>query len=82
MWSVGIRRKLLQNIVSGKPIPAVFLYKEASGSKYSYNILDGKQRLESLILFINSSRQDFKIPNWTRYFFEQTERRHAGYWIN
>ena len=82
VWSVGIRRKLLQNIVSGKPIPAVFLYKEASGSKYSYNILDGKQRLESLILFINSSRQDFKIPNWTRYFFEQTERRHAGYWIN
>lgn len=81
VWSVGTRRKLLQNIVAGKPIPAVFLYKEASGSKYSYNILDGKQRLESLILFINDARKDFQIPHWGRYFFEQTERRHAGYWI-
>ena len=81
VWSVGTRRKLLQNMVAGKPIPAVFLYKEASGSKYSYNILDGKQRLESLILFINNARQDFQIPKWDRYFFEQSERRHSGYWI-
>ena len=58
VWSVRVRRRLLQNMVAGKPIPAIFLYKEASGSKYSYNILDGKQRLESLILFIGSSRSD------------------------
>ena len=55
-------------MVLGKPIPAVFLYKEASGSKYSYNILDGKQRLESLILFIASKRPDLRIPNWRKYF--------------
>ena len=52
VWTLPTRRKLLKNMVQGRPIPAIFLYKEASGSKYSYNILDGKQRLESLLLFV------------------------------
>jgi len=69
VWTLKQRRKLLKNIVMGKPIPAIFLYKEASGSKYSYNILDGKQRLESLILFIGSKRDDLRIPNWSKYFY-------------
>jgi hypothetical protein len=69
-------------MVSGKPIPAIFLYKEASGSKYSYNILDGKQRLESLILFIGCDRADFKITNWDHYFVEKTERKDSNYWIS
>ena len=82
VWSVRVRRRLLQNMVAGKPIPAIFLYKEASGSKYSYNILDGKQRLESLILFIGSSRPDLRINNWERYFIEKTERKNGEYWID
>ena len=48
VWSPRLRQKLLENMVRGKPIPAIFLYlSEASGSRFSYNILDGKQRLES-----------------------------------
>ncbi len=52
VWNLPTRRKLIANVVKGRPIPAIFLYKEASGGSYDYNILDGKQRLESLILFI------------------------------
>ena len=52
VWPLIARRRLIENMVKRKPIPAVFLYKDASGATYSYNILDGKQRLESLILFI------------------------------
>ena len=33
VWPVGTRRKLIANIVQGRPIPAIFLYKEASGSR-------------------------------------------------
>lgn len=69
VWKLSTRKKLVRNIVQGKPIPAVFLYKEAVGSKYSYNILDGKQRLESLILFIGNQRKDVAITNWGKYFF-------------
>src|ERR1043166_8890297 len=48
VWHLSDRKRLLINIVKGRPIPAIFLYKEAAGSQFSYNILDGKQRLESL----------------------------------
>jgi hypothetical protein len=79
VWSVGVRRKLISNIVQGRPIPAIFLYKEASGSRYSYNILDGKQRLESLILFIGSKREELSIKNWEKYFFGDRYRRDVDF---
>ena len=81
VWSAGTRQKLLKNIVQGKPIPAIFLYKEPSGSMYSYNILDGKQRLESLILFIGNKRPDLAIPNWHKYFFTPKSRKAADFSI-
>src|SRR5207253_3076052 len=79
VWSLPVRQKLVKNIVLGKPIPAIFLYKEPQGSKYSYNILDGKQRLESLILFISNDRRDFGIPQWKQYFFSERQRKDSGF---
>jgi len=81
VWSLRTRRKLITNIVQGRPIPAIFLYKEASGTRYSYNILDGKQRLESLILFIATKRSDFRIQTWAKYFFSSKLKQDAGFWI-
>jgi hypothetical protein len=81
IWTLKWRRALIRNIVKGKPIPAVFLYKEASGSKYFYNILDGKQRLESLILFIGNEHPELKITNWQKYFFETIHRKAGGFKI-
>jgi hypothetical protein len=81
VWNPTIRKKLLKNMVMGRPIPAIFLYKEASGSKYSYNILDGKQRLESLLLFVGGKREDIKLDNVFKYFFEQKLRDLANFKI-
>lgn len=82
VWSLRVRRKLLSNMIQGKPIPAIFLYKEASGAKYSYNIVDGKQRIESVILFIANSRQnDLAINKWERYFFEKLHKKDGHFWI-
>ena len=75
VWNLNQRRKLLKNILEKKPIPAIFLYKEASGAKYSYNILDGKQRLESVILFVASDRQDLQITRWHEYFLQASKQR-------
>lgn len=61
VWKLKTRRQLIVNIVQGRPIPAILLYKEASGARYSYNIVDGKQRLESVILFIGAKRADFGV---------------------
>jgi hypothetical protein len=80
VWTPALRKKLLENMVRGKPIPAIFLYKEESGSKYAYNILDGKQRLESILLFVGDKREDLAIPNWRDYFFKS--HGHAHFAIN
>src|SRR5207302_10015751 len=79
VWSPTDRKKLLKNVILGKPIPAVFLYKEASGSRYSYNILDGKQRLESIILFVGNQRSDLAIPRWDKYLFGKSYKKYVNY---
>lgn len=79
VWKVGVRKKLMANIVQGRPIPAIFLYKDPSGARYSYNILDGKQRLESLILFVGGQREDFSIPTWQSYFHPPRLRRDVSF---
>src|ERR1700733_10982331 len=76
VWNRPLRKKLLENIVGGKPIPAIFLYKDEQGSRYSYNILDGKQRLESVLLFIGNERSDLSVPNWRDYFFKGNKDAH------
>jgi hypothetical protein len=78
VWTLTGRKNLLKNILNKKPIPAIFLYKEASGSKYSYNILDGKQRLESIILYIGDAHKDLKISRWKDYFFNSESKKHIN----
>jgi hypothetical protein len=79
VWNLKGRKNLLKNILAKKPIPAIFLYKEAIGSRYNYNILDGKQRLESIILFINNSRDDLRIDRWKEYFFHSQAKLHSNF---
>jgi len=82
VWTTSQRRKLLKNMLQKKPIPAIFLYKEAAGASYIYNILDGKQRLESLILFIGNKRNDLTITTWRDYFFRVRDRKDINFWTN
>lgn len=82
VWTISDRRKLLKNMIEAKPIPSIFLYKEPAGARYSYNILDGKQRLESLILFIGDKRADVRIGKWRDYFFEEKNKKDQGFWLD
>lgn len=82
VWNLSDRQGLLVNIVKGRPIPAIFLYKEEAGSQFAYNILDGKQRLESLILFIGTEHPDLRVDKVRDYFLEQKEKKQANFAIN
>src|SRR6185312_16543322 len=64
VWTLTDRKKLMANVVLGRPFPSIFLYRDPSGRKYTYNILDGKQRIECLILFIGTGTPDLGIANW------------------
>lgn len=58
-----------------------FLYKRESGEIYTYNILDGKQRIESLILFIGNERNNLKIDKWGDYFFGKADKKNVNFRI-
>lgn len=82
VWKLPDRQRLLENMVTRRPIPAIFLYKEPDGSQFTYNILDGKQRLESLILFIGSERADLSVTGVKDYFFDPKEKKQANFSID
>ncbi len=82
VWTQPLRRRLVENMILGKPIPAVFLYTEPTGATYAYNILDGKQRLESLILFIGNKRSDLKVDGVGKYFYSPRVKAQLNFAID
>lgn len=51
VWTTSDRKKLIESIFQNYPIPSVFLYKRNNRGKLEYDVIDGKQRLESVLMF-------------------------------
>jgi hypothetical protein len=82
VWTLKQRRELMKNVVSGRPMPAIFVYKDDDDSAmYTFSILDGKQRLESILLFIGHKRADFRIANWGDYIFDKALKRDVNFGV-
>jgi len=97
VWSITDRKKLIHSILQNYPIPSVFLYKRVDeNGKIKYDVLDGKQRIESILMFTSSGRfrrgafdikieldesDETKIWNWTKLKRQKHEHRVTGYRI-
>ena len=56
VWTLTDRRKLIDSVLRNYPIPAIFLYRREEKGDIIYDVIDGKQRLESLLLFMGLLR--------------------------
>lgn len=56
VWSLLDRRRLIQSMVSEYPLPNIFLYRRSSRGKTVYDVIDGKQRLETILMFMGAGR--------------------------
>ena len=56
VWTESDRVRLIQSILAGYPIPSIFLYKEVRNGRTVYNVIDGKQRLETIYMFTQQGR--------------------------
>ena len=56
VWTLTDRRRLIQSIFEGYPLPSIFLYRRDNKGKLIYDIIDGKQRLESIFMFLGQGR--------------------------
>jgi len=56
VWTTSDRRRLIQSIVDGYPLPSIFLYQRDHKGKLIYDVIDGKQRLETILMFLGQGR--------------------------
>jgi hypothetical protein len=63
VWTSNDRRRLIQSIFSGYPVPNVFLYRRSHNGRLVYDVIDGKQRLESVLMFT-------KVGRFKRHWFD------------
>lgn len=57
VWTLRDRKYFLDTIFRNYPCPAIFIHRELDGElgKMKYHIVDGKQRLETIILFAQNN---------------------------
>jgi 5-methylcytosine-specific restriction endonuclease McrA len=56
VWTNTDRTHLIQSIVRNYPLPNVFLYERQQDGHLIYDVIDGKQRLETILMFTRIGR--------------------------
>ncbi len=69
VWVERDRSKLIESILRNYPLPAIFLYRREEDGRIIYDVIDGKQRLESILMFMGEMRGRF----WVRTQLPNTE---------
>lgn len=52
VWTNKDRQKLIDSILRNYPIPAIFLYRRIDNGEIIYDVIDGKQRIETFLMFM------------------------------
>jgi hypothetical protein len=60
VWTERDRSKLIDSILRNYPLPAIFLYKREDEGELVFDVIDGKQRLESILMFMGAMRGRFR----------------------
>ncbi|MBL0035364.1 MAG: DUF262 domain-containing protein [Flavobacteriales bacterium] len=60
VWAERDRTKLIDSIIQNYPLPAIFLYARKDKGDVVYDVIDGKQRIESVLMFMGVLRGRFK----------------------
>lgn len=56
VWTSKDRSKLIDSVLKNYPLPAIFLYQRDNNGKVINDVIDGKQRLETVLMFMGVLR--------------------------
>ena len=56
VWKERDRAKLIDSILRNYPLPAIFFYRRNENGNPVFDVIDGKQRLESIFMFMGIMR--------------------------
>jgi hypothetical protein len=84
VWTLPDRRRLIQSLIQGYPLPSIFLYQRDYNGKLIYDVIDGKQRLETIFMFMGQgrfSRDRFEArldlgDGWDWFDWKSIQRNH------
>lgn len=91
VWNERDRAKLVDSMLRNYPLPAVFLYRRQVDGDFVYDVIDGKQRIESILMFVGQMRGRFglntQLPggettewvDWKRLQKKKLQHLIAGY---
>jgi hypothetical protein len=90
VWSLSDRRKLIDTICRNYPLPPIFLYRRKHNGDIIYDVIDGKQRLETILMFVGAIRGGrfearLQLPNdpqFDVYDWNAICKRNLQYLIN
>lgn len=73
VWTISDRRLLVNSLFDNIPLPSVYLYRQVGrGGRPIYDVIDGKQRIESLLAFMGLGPVHKKSdPLWVRRSFAE-----------
>lgn len=77
VWAIQKKQLLIDSILNDYDIPKLYFHnynsqqKEENGGKFDYAIIDGRQRIEAILEFING---DFAIADDFEYFADTSVR--------
>jgi hypothetical protein len=60
VWIERDRAKLVDSILRNYPLPAIFLYKREEDGHLVFDVIDGKQHFESILMFTGAMRGRFE----------------------
>ena len=56
VWTDSDRQKLIESILRGYPLPSVFFYRRETDGQIYFDVIDGKQRIETILRFTGRIR--------------------------
>ena len=57
VWGEKDRQKLIDSIIRNYPLPAIFFYKRIENGEIIYDVIDGKQRLETILKYMGKIKK-------------------------
>lgn len=76
VWTERDRAKLVDSIVRNYPLPSIFLYRSHENGEIIYDVIDGKQRIESLLMFTGAI---FGHKFWAKVQLPDAEEK---FWVD
>src|SRR3990172_6992983 len=90
VWKNNDRAKLIDSIIKNYPIPSIFLYRREKDGEIVYDVIDGKQRIETFLMYMVIMRGDkfsvlLQLPDSSeakKYFWKDIVKLKKQHLIN